>query len=561
MRFIFLILLVLTSFFTQAQITIDGFFEDWYSDPNAITYADSNNDSSGTELEEISVTNDEYYLYIRIKLNQEVDLVDSDPLASIRIFLDTDNNPSTGYPTSNVIGSEYGIDFQERQIYNDLDFPEFYMMSLYSLEVTGMPTITSNEFEIMVSRDELDDEIGILVKEHFSGDVIPNQGDTFTYTFHSNYTNHSDIDITKDSSVDIRLLAYNLQHNLLNYEDEFARIINSLDPDIISFSEVSEVSSAQILNYFDDYIDYPQWYAMKNGDVMAVSKYPFSQAWSVTNKIGASLVNLPDSDFDVDFLTLYAHPPCCGNDAGRQFHFDSFVNFILDVQEEGGVGQIPQNTPFTFAGDMNLVGLKEQYYTIINGSISDTDEFGPGGMPDWDDSPLGDAICRISSHSTAHTWRANTANPSIGEYPPGRLDFIFYSNSVMNLVKSFALDTGMLDEADLAQWGLEPNDTYYTSDHLPIISDFILSSSSAEPSDVIGCTYTSATNFNSDATLDDGSCEFVDCNFETAYNEGYEQGLIDGASLSECPGDFNGDSSVTTQDLLQFLTFFGFQCP
>ena len=79
------------------------------------------------------------------------------------------------------------------------------MMSLYSLEVTGMPTITSNEFEIMVSRDELDDEIGILVKEHFSGDVIPNQG-TFTYTFHSNYTDHADIDITKDSSVDIRLL-------------------------------------------------------------------------------------------------------------------------------------------------------------------------------------------------------------------------------------------------------------------------------------------------------------------------------------------------------------------
>ena len=91
-------------------------------------------------MEEISVTNDENYLYIRVKLNEEVDLVDPDPLASIRIFLDIDNDSNTGYPTSNVIGSEYGIDFQERQIYNDVDFPEFYMMSLYSLEVTGMPT-------------------------------------------------------------------------------------------------------------------------------------------------------------------------------------------------------------------------------------------------------------------------------------------------------------------------------------------------------------------------------------------------------------------------------------
>ena len=91
MRFNFFILLVLTSLFTQAQITIDGFFEDWDNDPNAIIFDDSNYDSSGTELEEISVTNDENYLYIRVKLNEEVDLVDPDPLASIRIFLDTDN--------------------------------------------------------------------------------------------------------------------------------------------------------------------------------------------------------------------------------------------------------------------------------------------------------------------------------------------------------------------------------------------------------------------------------------------------------------------------------------
>ena len=129
------------------------------------------------------------------------------------------------------------------------------------------------------------------------------------------------------------------------------------------------------------------------------------------------------------------------------------------------------------------------------------------------------------------------------------------------MVKSFTMDTGMLSDADLALWVLEPNDTFYTSDHLPIISDFVLSSSPTEPNDVMGCTYPAATNFNSEATLDDGSCDFVECNYETAYNDGYEQGLIDGAISSECPGDFNSDSSVTTQDLLQFLTFFGFQCP
>ncbi len=554
-----LIFFLIFSSFAQGQITIDGFFEDWASEPYLVTVGDSNFDSNGTELEEISVTNDEDFLYIRIKLDTEVDLIDEDGLSSLRIFLDTDNDSITGYPTSNIIGSEYGIDFITRQIYNDVNYPEFDMMSLYALGVTVMPTITSDEFEIMISREFLTAEVSILIKEHLSGDIIPNQGSIFTYEFHSNYSEHIDIEIAKAENIDIRLLAYNLQHNLFDNEDEFARIINALDPDIISFSEASEVSNAQMLQYFNQYIDHPTWYSMKNGDVMAVTKYPITQSWSVTSKIGASLINLPDQEFEIDFLTLYAHPPCCGNDAGRQFHFDSFINFILDIQEEGGVGQIPLNTPFTFAGDMNLVGFNEQYHTIIDGTISDVEQFGPGSMPDWDDSSLGDSVCRITTTTSAHTWRKNSFNPSVGEYPPGRLDFIFYSSSVMSLEKSFTLDTGELSDEILSIHGLEFYDTFNTSDHLPIVSDFILQDGSVVE-EVLGCTYSLASNYDTSATLDDGSCVFDDCNYDDAYNDGYENGLLDGANPSECPGDFNGDLSVTTSDLLEFLTLFGFQC-
>ena len=56
-----------------------------------------------------------------------------------------------------------------------------------------------------------------------------------------------------------------------------------------------------MLAYFEEYIDHPEWFVMKNGDVMAVSKFPFNGGWAVTNKIGASLVNLPDSEFEMDF--------------------------------------------------------------------------------------------------------------------------------------------------------------------------------------------------------------------------------------------------------------------
>jgi hypothetical protein len=55
-----------------------------------------------------------------------------------------------------------------------------------------------------------------------------------------------------------------------------------------------------------------------------------------------------------------------------------------------------------------------------------------------------------------------------------------------------------------------------------------------------GCTYSQSNNFDSNATVDDGSCEFILGN--------------------PCPADLNGDGSVSTADLLEFLVDFGNPC-
>ena len=59
--------------------------------------------------------------------------------------------------------------------------------------------------------------------------------------------------------------------------------------------------------------------------------------------------------------------------------------------------------------------------------------------------------------------------------------------------------------------------------------------------DCYGCTYTTAENYDSGATFDDGTCTF---------------------SIAEntCPEDMNGDGTVSTGDLLQFLSAFGEIC-
>jgi len=61
-----------------------------------------------------------------------------------------------------------------------------------------------------------------------------------------------------------------------------------------------------------------------------------------------------------------------------------------------------------------------------------------------------------------------------------------------------------------------------------------------------GCTQACANNFNPSASVDDGSCVY--------------DGIGDGFGCASCPGDFNGDGSVSTADLTGFLSVFGNAC-
>jgi len=78
---------------------------------------------------------------------------------------------------------------------------------------------------------------------------------------------------------------------------------------------------------------------------------------------------------------------------------------------------------------------------------------------------------------------------------------------------------------------------------------------------VFGCTYPSATNYDSIATNDDGSCLFDDCDINAAYEEGYDAGVASVECPEEsCLGDLNLDGGVSTADLLIFLGAFGLEC-
>ena len=79
----------------------------------------------------------------------------------------------------------------------------------------------------------------------------------------------------------------------------------------------------------------------------------------------------------------------------------------------------------------------------------------------------------------------------------------------------------------------------------------------------LGCMDSTACNYNPDATVDDGSCEFTSCagcTDDGACNYDVTATLDDGSceyASCGCPGDLDGDSQVSVADVLLFLSDFG----
>ena len=65
--------------------------------------------------------------------------------------------------------------------------------------------------------------------------------------------------------------------------------------------------------------------------------------------------------------------------------------------------------------------------------------------------------------------------------------------------------------------------------------------------DVDGCTDSTASNYNPEANIDDGSCEYEECLFEDLDGDGFDDiSFIAGSST----GDVNGDGSLDIVDIV-----------
>jgi endonuclease/exonuclease/phosphatase family metal-dependent hydrolase len=192
-----------------------------------------------------------------------------------------------------------------------------------------------------------------------------------------------------------------------------------------------------------------------------------------------ALVDLPDASYDRDLYVVCVHNQSGAgplNIALRQRQADIIARWVRDAKSPGGSVTLRPGTPMVILGDMNVIDDPALYLrTLLTGDIADERQFGPDFHPDWDGTDLTDAS---PSHNGAgrvfYTWRDDTQR-----FPPGALDRVLYTDSVLEAVNSFILNTAAMSKAELREAGMQRKDGHRDPrrdihDHFPVVVDFVV---------------------------------------------------------------------------------------
>jgi endonuclease/exonuclease/phosphatase family metal-dependent hydrolase len=295
---------------------------------------------------------------------------------------------------------------------------------------------------------------------------------------------------------DLRVMSYNIHWDDIfpdvnaDCAEKFQRVVKALAPDVLALQEIGDrhrtpqkdgADVKALMDAIDPRPGGETWHVFKGHSNVIVSRYPLSHTSDHTvpgayRDPACALVDLPDERFAFDLYVLNNHFKCCsrqGDQKKRQAQADALVNWIRDARTPGGEIDLLEGTPIILVGDFNLVEGLEPLNTILSGDISDKKTYGPDFVPDWDDSEL---TAAHPLHNLIgpddYTWRDDGS-----DYQPTRMDWVIYTDSLLDVAQAFILNTTTLSKEELAQGRLEPYDvtldmTGVHFDHLPVVVDF-----------------------------------------------------------------------------------------
>ncbi|MDF1698285.1 MAG: MopE-related protein [Saprospiraceae bacterium] len=527
---------------SMGQIAVDGSFDDWTENSVQI---EENDNFPGLDLLSLAVSNDDDNLYIKIETDVFFDLQDDE---FISIYIDADNNAGTGY-SANGLGSEITYYFGSKSAF--INYPTSTFNGNHSdLQLISLPTVTSNIFEVAIRRELMTDQgtmtmgntISVSVDNGNGGDVIPNQSGGMEYQMQSLPSFMKDFKLEKTNNSLLRVMSWNVENDGFLDEDRaehVKNVIQSMNPDVLALQEVYGTPMEDIANFLNENLpndDGSSWQYAKRGQDVAVFTRDYLEA---SESIDGNGIFLLYDDENNPLIIYNVHLPCCDNDIARQLEIDHILSIVRDKQVSF---LYEDNAPIIITGDFNMVGLVQNVTSMTSGDIVNENQYGTDFQPDWDGSDFEDVNPYVTGYPANYTWR----NENSG-YNPGKLDWMFYSGSVMDSQNGFVLNTEFLTSEELAALGLSQNETTISSDHLPIVTDFSF-----------GVIDNDMDGFNSDEDCDDENADINPDAEEIANNDVDENcdGIVliidedvDGFNSDEDCDDENADVNPDAEEI------------
>lgn len=456
-------------------ITIDGLWEDWGN--VAVSYSDPIGDGISEDFGELKITNDNDFVFFSLMFHDGEHLMQD--WNEIHLYLDTDNNINTGLPIYGI-GAEldwcFGCRSGEFHVLNDV-------IEIYQNDLTlrSAPTITSDRFELCISRSSIVMTINgtqeatnisvALAETDENGDILPDSSGGVQYDIDTTYVVPPDpIPLERVNNDHVRIITHNVLYNGLfdpERQPRFQRILTALDADVMAFQEAwGDVS--QIVPLISSWMPGITWYisAEWNGKCV-VSRYPILNEAVLINSERSMCVLLDTEDLlGKNLLIINSHFSCCDNNEERQQQADELISVLREWREGNGPFDLPDETPIIHLGDFNLVGYHQQLITLTEGDIVDESTYGEDFPPDWDGTSITDLFSRHTAIRMGYTWRSDGSS-----FSPGKLDYILYTDSVLEPGNHYVLNTLAMSPSDLINYGLESDDTNEASDHLPRVMD------------------------------------------------------------------------------------------
>ena len=464
--------------FAGDPIIIDGRFEDWIDIP--IAYSDSQGDAILSDFSELKITYDNDFIFIYLSFYDGYFLFQD--WNEFHLYIDADNDLNTGSPIAGI-GAELDWCFGCRSGFQYINNQEIILMQ-NDINLRIGPTITSQEFEIAILRSSmaltmnntqlLDEGRLVIIESEGDSDQLPNEAGGVSFTIGNDTTTAATpIPLEKKNTEDIRILSYNtLNEGILDSErkSHFKRIFQALDPDIIALQEHSDWDQIDeiIQSWFPQDIWHASW---TYRDLVILSRFPIINDANLisSDRTMCALLNT-EQDLGKNLLIINSHLSCCGNNEDRQQQVDEFLSVWKSwLLENGGPFVLEEGTPFVHVGDFNFVGYRDQVETIRLGDIQDENQYGNDFLPDWDSTDIIDLFSRHTQKRMGYTWQNDNSS-----YNPGKLDYVFYSDALLDTGRHYILNTKVMNEQILDSHGLEAEDTYLASDHLPRIIDIRL---------------------------------------------------------------------------------------